>query len=319
MTEPDGLLRTIVLTATLLAGCGERNGVFAEFDVPGGAPSMIVAGPDGNLWFTETGGIGRITTSGSVTEFPLASGTPAGITGGPDGNIWFTVPSAQDPSSSQGNMVGQFDVRSGSVTLFPTRVSGGDPYDVTAGPDGNVWFTEGAQGTIGRVSVNGDVLNVPLPRRGPLGIAAGVDGNIWFSTLGGVGRIAPASLAVDWFGNEGGYTLAISKDGFVWFSNSGRAEVGRVSPAGEVASFPLPDNMRARGMTVTPDGNVWFAATYSAPSQLADRIGRIDHGGTVEYFSIPTAHGAPLDIAHDVDGALWFTEPVANKIGRYQP
>ncbi|MGO9948805.1 MAG: hypothetical protein ACLPWG_18375, partial [Steroidobacteraceae bacterium] len=49
-------------------------------------PSGITAGPDGNVWFTETGTdkIGRITTNGVISEFPLspASG-PIGIVLGP--------------------------------------------------------------------------------------------------------------------------------------------------------------------------------------------------------------------------------------------
>ncbi len=68
-------------------------------DPDGGRPAIwfsvgalrdsIVAGPDGNLWFSETCGIGRITPGGAITEFPLASCTwPLGITVGPDGNVW---------------------------------------------------------------------------------------------------------------------------------------------------------------------------------------------------------------------------------------
>src|SRR3989442_13815047 len=66
-----------------------------------GRPTSIIAGRDGNLWFTERFGnkIGRIApTSGLITEFcqvPTAgnpsgiTGSPRGITVGPDGNIWF--------------------------------------------------------------------------------------------------------------------------------------------------------------------------------------------------------------------------------------
>src|SRR5207248_167452 len=40
-----------------------------------GIPGDIVAGPDGNLWFTENGDvIGRITPLGVITEFPAGSG-----------------------------------------------------------------------------------------------------------------------------------------------------------------------------------------------------------------------------------------------------
>src|SRR5437016_13323805 len=66
-----------------------------------GGPTSIIAGRDGNLWFTERFGnkIGRITpTSGLITEFRQAltacnpsgiTSRPRGITVGPDSNIWF--------------------------------------------------------------------------------------------------------------------------------------------------------------------------------------------------------------------------------------
>jgi hypothetical protein len=59
---------------------------------PRSAPAGIAAGPDGNLWFTESrvSRIGRITPAGAVTEFELTPGSrPAGIAAGPDGNMWF--------------------------------------------------------------------------------------------------------------------------------------------------------------------------------------------------------------------------------------
>jgi virginiamycin B lyase len=54
----------------------------------------MVAGPDGNLWFTDVGGhkIGRITPSGIISTFlwfdPAAE--PIGIAVGPAGNLWFS-------------------------------------------------------------------------------------------------------------------------------------------------------------------------------------------------------------------------------------
>ena len=63
-------------------------------------PGDIKAGPDGNLWFTESepippqlgqrNMIGRVTPSGQVTEFPLNGFLMSGETFGPDGNLWFT-------------------------------------------------------------------------------------------------------------------------------------------------------------------------------------------------------------------------------------
>ena len=69
-----------------------------EFPLPDGSqPGGIVSGPDGALWFYETGTnqIGRITTDGQITEYPIptadASEQYQGFLGvGPDGAIWFT-------------------------------------------------------------------------------------------------------------------------------------------------------------------------------------------------------------------------------------
>jgi streptogramin lyase len=60
-----------------------------------GEADSIVAGPDGNLYFGEFGGVvGRITTAGVITEFPLpmseGSFPVLSLTVGPDGNIWFS-------------------------------------------------------------------------------------------------------------------------------------------------------------------------------------------------------------------------------------
>jgi virginiamycin B lyase len=52
---------------------------------------VIVAGPDGALWFANLNAIGRITTSGKLT-FYRGHGIddPQGITAGPGRAMWFT-------------------------------------------------------------------------------------------------------------------------------------------------------------------------------------------------------------------------------------
>ena len=53
----------------------------------------ITPGPDGALWFTESGAdkVGRITTAGVITEFtlPTADTLPGPIVAGADGALWF--------------------------------------------------------------------------------------------------------------------------------------------------------------------------------------------------------------------------------------
>ena len=62
---------------------------------------------------------------------------------------------------------------------------------MTAGRDGNVWFTEYGANQIGRVTLSGAITEFPIPTgdSGPYGIVAGPDGNLWF-VESGVGRLA---------------------------------------------------------------------------------------------------------------------------------
>src|SRR5262249_19231676 len=96
----------------------------------GARGNRIVAGPDGNLWFTEiyfpprqtgVGQIGTINpTTHAVTDFtiPYANSYPRGITTGPDGNLWF----ADDGAAS----IGAYYLQNLVVTTQP-------PASVTAG------------------------------------------------------------------------------------------------------------------------------------------------------------------------------------------
>ena len=139
-------------------------GVITEFTVGqapgflgGSSPLGIVAGPDGNLWFTDPGptaAIGRITPAGAITEFSqgLGNGSPAGITVGPDGNLWFT-----DAIGA----IGRITPSGGAVKLFTQGLpSSTKPNAITAGPDGNLWFTDEFADAIGRVGLPTDTMHI---------------------------------------------------------------------------------------------------------------------------------------------------------------
>jgi streptogramin lyase len=69
-------------------------GVVTEYSSFSGdrLPATFFTGPDGNLWFTETGDqIGKITQTGEIKEspIPVAGSGLRSITTGPDGNLWF--------------------------------------------------------------------------------------------------------------------------------------------------------------------------------------------------------------------------------------
>jgi len=55
---------------------------------------------------------------------------------------------------------------------------------------------------------------------------------------------------------------------------------------------------------------LWFTET------LGNAVGRITTDGVVFEYAIPTASSAPIGVAEGPDGAVWFAENGANKIGR---
>ena len=109
----------------------ELKGTINEFPLPtpNFYPDRLLAGPDGNLWFTEavsngcqSGKIGRITPAGKVSEFPLSSASKAGgITTGPDSNLWFTESAC---AKGQSGKIGRITrrVRSASSLCHPTAI-----------------------------------------------------------------------------------------------------------------------------------------------------------------------------------------------------
>ena len=80
----------------------------------------------------------------------------------------------------------------GTITEFPTPTSLSFPKFITAGPNGNLWFTEDSF-NIGRITTSGAITEFPTPRDSYEidGITAGPDGNLWFTEYGGfkIGRI----------------------------------------------------------------------------------------------------------------------------------
>jgi streptogramin lyase len=90
------------------------------------------------------------------------------------------------------------------VTEFSAGISpGAVPYVITAGPDGNLWFTENGGNRIGRITPpTGFVTEFSAgisPGAGLYGITAGPDGNLWFteSTGNRIGRIMPAGTVTE--------------------------------------------------------------------------------------------------------------------------
>ena len=119
-------------------------GKVTVFPLPSGdAPTGgITTGPDGNLWFTSTKGIDRITSAGAVTEFALPSdANPRGITAGVDGNVWF--------SDTDHLKIGRITTN-GQFRFYALAAPSDGVTSITAGPDGNLWYATAGTDSSGK-------------------------------------------------------------------------------------------------------------------------------------------------------------------------
>jgi virginiamycin B lyase len=151
---------------------------------PGSLPGGIVVGPDGAVWFYESGAnqIGRITLDGSITEYPIpTAGASLARQGflatGPDGALWF--------SENAARRLGRITV-DGSITDYPISDAAAAPAPpsaglalgaMTTGTDGALWVTEGSASRLGRRASDGTWREIALahPNSFPLGLIVGPD------------------------------------------------------------------------------------------------------------------------------------------------
>ncbi|MHB8691312.1 MAG: Vgb family protein [Solirubrobacteraceae bacterium] len=280
-------------------------------------PQGITSGPDGNVWFTEAGAneIVKITPAGQMTHYqiPTAYSHPLGIAAGPDGNLWFTEEDA--------GKIGRI-TPAGAISEFSLPRVG--PAGIVAGPDGNLWFTEYGADAIGRITTKGVVSSFPIPGgRGndtPNSIAVGADGNLWFTEeLGGqVGRITPSGRITRYRPAARAllYGIASGQDGNLWFAEEDRngvQKIGRITPAGTFAAYPIPGDLSVlRGVVKAPDGNVWFVIGRGS----CDAIGRVTPSGSITQYPTGGTLTGMNGLAVGGDHNLWFTEVLDGAVAR---
>src|SRR6516164_5358073 len=71
-----------------------------------------------------------------------------------------------------------------TITEFPVPTASAGLYYISAGPDGNLWFTEFDASKIGMVNPTTHAISefaTPTANAGPRGITLGPDGNLWFT------------------------------------------------------------------------------------------------------------------------------------------
>ena len=202
--------------------------------------------------------------------------------------------------------------------------AGSAPHDVAPSPDGTVWYTAQARGAVGRLDPrSGKAEWIPLgPGAAPHGVIVGPDHAAWITDGGenAIVRVDAKTLAVTRFPlpkdrpNANLNTAVFDRRGHLWFTGQ-NGIYGELDPASaHMRVFDAPRGRGPYGISVTPDGSLYFA------SLAGSYLGRIDPAsGTAQVIEPPTPNQGARRVWSDSKGRLWISEWTAGKVGMFNP
>jgi streptogramin lyase len=328
-----------VLALAIAPAAGAAPSLFLLSDPSGrlDSPASIAAGSDQTMWVANAGplhapgapryAVGRVDLAGRYRLY-RTKGETFGIAVLRDGTVFAT-----EPYTSRIARI----TPDGRVTEFATPTADAGPAAITAGPDGNAWFTESAPGSaaaVGRIRPDGRITEFPVPPLPYLdttvpadlgAIVAGSDNRLWFATGLGFGSITSdgevATFALPEPASPAG--IAAAADGTLWITESSLPRIDRVTQTGELNPLALPDDADGVSIAAGPDGAVYFmqstahtlwrAADDLAPIDL-QLIDRVKRSARAKALSVAENGGAP-GLAAGPAGTLWIAASLTRKGG----
>lgn len=295
-----------------------------EWAVPtkGAHPHDPAVGPDGALWFTEqmANKIGRLDpNTGEFKEYPLPDSNnagPHGLVADRDGNIWFTA--------NFGGYIGKLDPRTGKVTAYhmPSEKAD-DPHTAVFDANGILWFTVQGGNVVGRLDPKTGKIQlkeVPTESALPYGIQINSKGIPIFCELGThkMASIDPQTMAITEYNlpdSARPRRLAIAADDTVYFTDFKSGHLGVLNTTtGAVKLYSSPGGPESNpyGITITPDGMVWYSESGVKPNTII----RFDPKTlTFARANIPSGGGVVRNMAATSDGRVYIACSGVDKVG----
>lgn len=345
----DGIPATVVVVpgkSSTLSGTSSSGLTLSKCAIAVQPVSLAVGDADGNVIVGPNAPTVSSPTLSSDDTVHLAVATPApGASPNafrlvpPSSLVSATIPNARShvhltasitPSGASNALSSQVTVTfNGDVCGVVTEFSSGitpsaELAAITAGPDGNLWFTECSYpvGRVGKITTSGAVTEYTTGISSgaePAGIVAGPDGNLWFAegNLNQIAKITTSGNVTEYpAAISGGYPQGITTgpDGNLWYSEDGSpVGIGKINTSGAATGYTSGFNASAFpyfGIATGPDHNLWFTDCVAA-------IGKITTNGTVTEYSLTGLR--PVNITAGPDGNLWFVEGKGaqnNRVGK---
>ncbi len=293
--------------------------VLPAFGPASGTGLVIVSGSGFAAGATVTFG-GVAATSVSVTNANALTARPPVHAAGP-----VTV-AVTNPNTQTGSLASAYKylAPSGAFAIGFFAISVPDVFvtDITAGPDGYLWFlTNGGESLdpdgLGKMTTGGTFTAYPLTANGLLrDIAPGPDGNLWYVRKAPdmIGRATTSGATTEYSNGSGKAYEGITAgpDGAVWFTENFANLVGRITTSGSITEFLVHNE--ASGITLGPDGALWLAGCQSnAP--VCTRL--LPNGQFLDLpIPNPVSGDCPQKIVAGPDGNLWFQYSGRTSVGR---
>lgn len=261
------------------------------------APVQIVQSPFDHDFYITEGGRSKIAqidpTTGKVTEspaIPTADALPLGIAAASDGTIYFT--------EFNGNKIGSYNPGTGTFTEYTIPTDNSGPWGIAVAANGDVYFTEFLAGNIGVLNPKTGAItdsSFPLQSVGgdPAGIVAGPSGdpNLYFVN--------------SQYNIVGSITSTVDANGNLTSFGTNEVDIPLLGP-----TSPDPN---ALGITIGPDGKVWFTEANAAAIGRWDQT--VDDPSGITNYALPNSIGTPLGITAGLGNTLDFTDFSGNQIG----
>lgn len=256
--------------------------------------------------------IGSLSGSGADATLPLQGGATASASG--------CSLSITDSLSTVLTLPITNTTIAGTTTINGTQINEyggyGNPYGITTGPDGNIWFSDQDESTVFAFSPSTDaqVNAYPLSGEDLYDLTTGSDGAVWVTDQenGGADRITPAGIITQYPYSGLPQGIISGADSTLWIAENASGDIWNLSLGGGFTAEPIDPSGSPSELTQTPDGNIWFAetgyiGTYNPTTQ------------TLNETTVPGGDNANY-ITTGPDGAVWFTASGSpSYIGRIDP
>ncbi len=279
--------------AALLAGCSGSSAPSTRAAIPFVADSAR---------FAE-----RATGPRFLHEYKLPTGTyPSSIIAGPDGEMWFgTYPLF---GYYQPTHLGIWRMTTkGRKHYFPFE---NGVYDIAAGADGRVWFTNPYQYdyNVGAITHGGTITTYSQASNGsPESIAPDASGHLWYTSFGGsssdIVEIDTSGTTVATFKayNSLADKVAYGPNGAIWFNAiANPVIVGRITHKRKQVYAPIGGPNYIPGqMALGPDGRMWICD--------GNALAAVDRRFNVTLYTLSSG-GTFAGVTVGPDGNMWGAE-----------